>query len=274
MPPACSPRVPRPGRRLVLAVLLLPGLVLAPAAARAEETLRIGVMAGEPEVLMERVAAEALARGLRLQVKVFSDYMLPNEALDRGELDANAFQHRPYLENQVKARGYKLVPLAYTIVLPLGLYSRTVKSVADLPRGARIGIPNDPSNGGRALNLLASVGVIRLREGAGILPTPLDIVDNPLGVRIVELDAGIVARSLEDLQAGAVNTDWAQKTGLGRELRIASEPVEGNPYRNVIAVRAGTETDPRFKTLVDAYHSDPIRTFILERYQGLQLPAW
>jgi D-methionine transport system substrate-binding protein len=269
VPPSRPFPAPRLGRRSLLA-----GLAVAPVAARAEETLRIGVMSGEPEVLMERVAAEALERGLRLKIVAFSDYMLPNEALDRGELDANAFQHRPYLENQVKTRGYRIVPIADTIVLPLGLYSRKVKSVAELPRGARIGIPNDPSNGGRALNLLATLGVLRLREGAGILPTPLDIVDNPLGVRVVELDAGIVARSLEDLQAGTVNTDWAQKTGLGQELRIGTEPVEGNPYRNVIAVRAGTENDPRFKTLVAAYHSEPIREFILARYKGLQLPAW
>lgn len=259
-------------RRAVLAALA--ALPAAAGPARAEDTLRIGIMSGDAEALMERVAEEAKARGLRLQVTAFSDYLLPNEALDRGELDANAFQHRPYLDNQVKARGYRIVPVAYTIVAPIGLYSRNAKAAADLPRRARIGVPNDPSNGGRGLNLLAALGVIRLRDGAGILPTPLDITANPRDVRIVELDAGIIARSLDDLDAAVVNTDWALKAGLGLDLRIGSEAVEDNPYRNVIAVRAGSEGDPRLRTLVDAYHSDAVRQFILSAYQGRQLPAW
>ncbi len=146
--------------------------------------------------------------------------------------------------------------------------------MADLPRGARIGIPNDPSNGGRGLNLLAALGVLQLRDGAGILPTPSDITANPRGVRIVELDADIIARSLDDLDAAVVNTDWALKVNLGPDLRIGSEAVDGNPYRNVIAVRAGSEGDPRLRTLVDAYHSDAVRQFILSTYQGRQLPAW
>ena len=259
-------------RRAVLAALA--ALAAAAGPAQAEDTLRVGIMSGDAELLMERVADEAKARGLRLQVTAFSDYLLPNEALDRGDLDANAFQHRPYLDNQVKARGYRIVPIADTIVAPIGLYSRKAKAVADLPRGARIGIPNDPSNGGRGLNLLAALDVIRLRDGAGILPTPLDITANPQDLRIVELNAGIIARSLDDLHAAVVNTDWALKASLGLDLRIGSEAVEGNPYRNVIAVRTGSEGDPRLRTLVDAYHSDAVRQFILGTYQGRQLPAW
>ncbi len=259
-------------RRAVLVALAALAATSVPA--HAEDTLRIGIMSGDAEVLMERVADEAKSRGLRLQVTAFSDYLLPNEALDHGDLDANAFQHQPYLDNQVKARGYRIVPIAYTVVAPIGLYSRKAKTAADLPRGASIGIPNDPSNGGRGLNLLAALGVIQLRDGAGILPTPLDITANPRGVRIVELDAGIIARSLDDLDAAVVNTDWALKANLGLDLRIGSEAVDGNPYRNVIAVRAGSEGDPRLRTLVDAYHSDAVRQFILSYYQGRQLPAW
>ncbi len=259
-------------RRAVLAALAALATTSGPA--HAEDTLRVGVMSGDAEVLMERVADEAKSRSLKLQVTAFSDYLLPNEALDHGDLDANAFQHQPYLDNQVKARGYRIVPIAYTIVAPLGLYSRKVKTAADLPRGASIGIPNDPSNGGRGLNLLAALGVIQLRDGAGILPTPLDVTANPRGVRIVELDAGIIARSLNDLDAAVVNTDWALKANLSLDLRIGSEAVDGNPYRNVIAVRAGTEGDPRLRALVDAYYSDAVRQFIIDYYQGRQLPAW
>ncbi len=252
------------------AILALTGLN----AARAEEPFRVGVMAGDGEVLMEQVAIQAKALGLPLRVVAFSDYLLPNEALDHGDLDANAFQHQPYLDNQVKTRGYHIVPVGFTVVAPIGLYSRKVKSAADLAHGARIGIPNDPSNGGRGLNLLASLGLITLRPGAGITPTVLDITSNPKDVHIVELDAGIIARSLDDLDAAIVNTDWALKSGIGLDLRIASEAVENNPYRNVIAVQAGHENDKRVQLFVTAYHSGPVHAWITQHYQGRQLPAW
>jgi D-methionine transport system substrate-binding protein len=260
-------------RALLTAALMAPAVWRLPAHA-AEATLRVGVMSGDGEVLLEKVAELARARGLALKLVVFSDYMLPNEALDRGELEANAFQHEPYLKGQVTARGYRIVPVAYTVVAPIGLYSRKVKSVAELAKGAQIGIPNDPSNGGRGLKLLAAEGLIKLRDGAGITPSPLDIRENPRGLRIVELDAGIIGRALQDLDAAVVNNDWALKAGLGLDLRIATEAVEGNPYRNIIAVQAGHENDPAIRALVDAYHSDEMRQFILSTYKGRQLPAW
>jgi len=253
-----------------LIALTLAGL----SGARADEAFRVGVMAGDGELLMEQVAVQAKALGLTLRIVAFSDYLLPNEALNHGELDANAFQHQPYLDNQIKTRGYRIVPVAFTVVAPIGLYSRKLKSVADLPRGARIGIPNDPSNGGRGLNLLASLGVIALRPGAGITPSVLDITENPKTLHIVELDAGIIGRSLDDLDAAVVNTDWALKSGLGVDLRIASEAVDNNPYRNVIAVQAGHDHDKDVQLFVTAYHTDAVRAWILQHYQGRQLPAW
>ena len=266
--PAFFGRVTR--RHFLAAALLLTGLT----GARAEEPFRVGVMSGDGELLMEQVAIQAKTLGLPLRVVAFSDYLLPNEALNHGELDANAFQHQPYLDNQVKSRGYHIVPVAFTVVAPIGLYSRKVKSPAGFARGAKIGIPNDPSNGGRGLNLLASLGVIKLRPVAGITPTVLDITDNPKDVHIVELDAGIIARSLDDLDAAIINTDWALKAGLGLDLRIASEAVENNPYRNVIAVQAGHENDKRVQLFVAAYHADAVRVWITQHYQGRQLPAW
>jgi D-methionine transport system substrate-binding protein len=262
-------------RRTVLGAFALAFLAtVSNAHAAAEPRLRVGVMSGDSELLFEQVTAEAKKRGLIIDVVPFSDYLMPNEALNHGEIDANAFQHLPYLDNQIKSRGYKIVSVAFTVVAPIGLYSHKVKSVADLPNGAKIGIPNDPSNGGRGLKLLADSGLITLRPGAGITPTQLDIVGNPHNLHIVELDAGIIGRSLDDLDAAVVNTDWALKAGLALDQRIATEAVEGNPYRNVIAVQAGHEGDPRIRTLIDAYHSDAVRQFIIAHYQGRQLPAW
>ena len=262
-------------RRRSLMLALAGSLLLSGQVARAADpTLRVGVMAGDGEVLIEQVAAQAKTLGLTLKIVPFSDYIMPNEALNSGDLDANAFQHQPYLDVQIKARGYKLVSVGYTILAPISLYSRKYKTVADLPDGARIGIPNDPSNGGRGLNLLAAQGLLTLRSGAGISPSLADIVSSKKHVHIVELDAGMLGRSLADLDAAIVNTDWAIKSNLGPELRLATEAVDGNPYRNIIAVRAGSENDPRVQTLVKAFHSQAVRDFIVKYYQGRELPAF
>ncbi len=136
------------------------------------------------------------------------------------------------------------MPVGYTAVWPIGLYSHKFKSVADLPEGAVIGVPNDPSNEGRALKLLEAQGAIKLKPDAGILATTADITDNPKKLEIKELDAGIVGRSIDDLDAAVVNTDWALKSHLTQADRLATEAVENNPYRNFIAVKEGHENDP------------------------------
>ncbi len=157
--------------------------------AQAQGRLKVGVSGGDGELIWTKVKELAKVKGLDVQIVVFNDYLLPNAALDAGDLDANAFQHKPFLENQVKTRGYKIVALADTIVEPIGLYSTKVKKVADLSQGASIGIPNDPSNGGRGLLLLQQQGVIKLRDGVGILPSVRDITDNPKRFKFRELDA-------------------------------------------------------------------------------------
>lgn len=243
--------------------------------AHAAEALKVGIIGGEDEDLWALVGDLAKAQGLDIEVVTFSDYTLPNEALANGDIDANAFQHVPYLENQNEARGYDIVPVGYTLVAPIGLYSKKVDSVADLPEGARIGIPNDPSNGGRGLKVLEAQGLVTLADGVGILPTVADIVENPRGIEIVELDAGIIGRSLDDLDAAIVNTDWAVKAGLSfADDRIAVEAIEDNPYRNVIAVRRDHESDPRIQTLVKVYQTQPVADFLEQRFQGAIVAAW
>ena len=171
------------------------------------------------------VAQQARQHGLNVKIVTFNDYTQPNEALENGELDANAFQHKRYLDHQIKTRGYHIVLVGYTAVWPIGLYSHKYHSIAALPKGAVIGVPNDPSNEGRALNVLAAAGLIKLRNGAGILATTADISENPKGIKVRELDAGIVGRSIDDLDAAVVNTDWALKSHLTTADRLASEAV-------------------------------------------------
>ncbi|WP_373321127.1 MetQ/NlpA family lipoprotein [Paraburkholderia flagellata] len=248
------------------------GVTLAHAA---DQTLRVGIMSGEDEDVWRVVAANAAKRGLAIKLTTFSEYTQPNEALSSHDLDANSFQHKPYLDAQIKARGYKIVPVGFTYVQPIGLYSRKVKSVADLPQGATIGVPNDPSNEGRSLLLLQAQGLITLRDDVGLLPTARDIAKNPKNIHIKELDSGIVGRAIGDLDAAVVNTDWAVKSGIKiPQERIAQEKVTGNPYRNFIAVNEKDANAPWVHALVESYQQPNVASEIIAVYHGATLPAW
>ena len=190
-----------------------------------DKPLKIGVTAGPHAQIFEQVKKVAEKDGLKIQVIEFSDYVQPNAALAAGDLDANAYQHQPYLDAQVKDRGYKIVSVGNTVNFPMGLYSKKVKGLNELKEGARFGLPNDPTNGGRALLLLQDKGLIKLKEGAGLKATPLDVVGNPKKLKFVELDAAQLPRSLDDLDASAVNTNFAISAGL-------------NPVKDAIALES------------------------------------
>lgn len=265
-------------RRAGFAVLLASAVAIvslaAPSFAEDKTAVKVGIMSGEDEDVWRVVTAQAAERGLTIETVVFNDYTQPNEALERGEIDANAFQHKPYLDNQIKTQGYHIVPVGYTGVWPIGLYSKKYANIADLPEGAVIGVPNDPSNEGRALRVLQSEHLIKLREGTGILATTTDIAENPKHLVIKELDAGIVGRSVEDLDGAVVNTDWALKSGLTPENRIAQEAVADNPYRNFIAVKAGNENQPWVKTLVASYQNEKVKAEFDRVYKGTGISAY
>ncbi|WP_376702471.1 MetQ/NlpA family lipoprotein [Mesorhizobium sp. ISC25] len=265
-------------RRAGLAVLFASAVAIvglpAPSFAEDKTAVKVGIMSGEDEDVWRVVTAQAAERGLTIETVVFNDYTQPNEALERGEIDANAFQHKPYLDNQIKTQGYHIVPVGYTGVWPIGLYSKKYAKIADLPEGAVIGVPNDPSNEGRALRVLQSEGLITLREGTGILATTTDIAENPKKLVVKELDAGIVGRSVEDLDGAVVNTDWALKSGLTPENRIAQEAVADNPYRNFIAVKAGNENQPWVKTLVASYQNEKVKAEFDRVYKGTGISAY
>lgn len=265
-------------RRAGLAVLFASAVAIAslaaPSFAEDKTAVKVGIMSGEDEDVWRVVTAQAAERGLTIETVVFNDYTQPNEALERGEIDANAFQHKPYLDNQIKTQGYHIVPVGYTGVWPIGLYSKKYANIADLPEDAVIGVPNDPSNEGRALRVLQSEHLIKLREGTGILATTTDIAENPKHLVIKELDAGIVGRSVEDLDGAVVNTDWALKSGLTPENRIAQEAVADNPYRNFIAVKAGNENQPWVKTLVASYQNEKVKAEFDRVYKGTGISAY
>ncbi len=267
-------------RRSALAALAVAAVavstfsITAPAFAEDKKDLKVGIISGEDEDVWRVVVTEAAKKGLTIETVVFNDYTQPNEALARGEIDANAFQHLPYLENQIQQHSYKIVPAGYTAVWPIGLYSKKHTKIADLPDGAVVGVPNDPSNEGRALRVLQNEGLIKLKDGTGILATIADIAKNPKNLEIKELDAGIVGRSVDDLDAAIVNTDWALKSGLTPENRIAQEPVADNPYRNFIAVREESKDEPWVKPLVEAYQNDVVKAEFDRVYKGTGISAY
>lgn len=263
-------------RRTLLAATIALGTALTTAlpVAAQQKSIKVGVMSGAEEEVAQVVKKVAATKGLNVDLVPFSDYALVNEALERKDLDANAFQHKPYLDAQIAARGYRIVPVGFTFVQPIGLYSSKVKAVADLPKGARIGIPNDPSNGGRALNLLAAQGLIKIKDGQGLSPSLLDIAENPKGIKFSELDAAQLPRALPDLDAAVINTDHALNAGLDiRKDTVAVEKREGNPYANFVAARQG-DTRPEIKTFVEAYQSPEVAKFLEERFKGAIIPAW
>lgn len=243
--------------------------------ASAADKIKLGVIGGDEEEIAEVVKKVAAKDGVEIQIVTFSDYTLPNEALSRGDLDANAFQHQPYLDAQIAARGYKIVPAGFTIVEPIGFYSVKFTNFKDLPQGAQIGIPNDPSNGGRALNLLAANGLIKVKPGKGLLPTTLDVIDNPKQVKFRELDAALLPKQLTDLEGAVINTNYALGAKLDpRKDALVQESRTENPYGNFVAVRAGDEAKPAIRKLVAAYQSPDVKAFLETRFNGAVLPAW
>lgn len=245
------------------------GLVLAQ-----DKPLKIGVTAGPHAQIFEQVKKVAEKDGLKIQVVEFSDYIQPNAALAAGDLDANSYQHKPFLDQQVKDRGYKLVSVAYTVNFPIGIYSKKVKNLNDLKVGARFGVPNDPTNGGRVLLLLQEKGLIKLRPEAGLKATPLDVIDNPKKIKFVELEAAQLPRSLDDLDVSAVNTNFALSAGLNPAKDAIALEAAQSPYVNILAVREQDKDKPWVAKLVKAYHSEEIRKFIQTQFKGSVLAGF
>jgi D-methionine transport system substrate-binding protein len=234
----------------------------------------VGVTGGPHEQVMEVVKQVAAKNGLTIKIVEFSDYVQPNAALAGGDLDANSYQHQPYLDAQVKDRGYKLIKVADTVTFPMGIYSKKVKSLAQLQPGAKIAVPNDPTNGGRALLLLQTQGLIKLRADAGLKATPLDIVENPRKLKIVELDAAQIPRSLDDVDAAAINTNFAMEAGLKpKQDAIAIEDPKG-PYVNILAIREADRNKPWVAKLVAAYHSPEVKQYIETKFGGAVVASW
>jgi D-methionine transport system substrate-binding protein len=251
------------------------GYQIWPAAAPIENTVRVGVMSGESEKVMQ-VAAKVAEQefGIKLIIVTFTDYVQPNTALNNQSIDANIFQHAPYLDGQIKARHYKLIPIAKTFVYPMGFYSSKIKQLKQLREGAVIAIPNDPSNGGRSLLLLQKAGLIKLNENAGVYAKINDITANPHHLQIKELDAAQIPRVLNDADLVAITNDFIGPTGLTIKDAVLKEGSD-SPYANLIVVREQEKSKPILQKLVEVMHSKPVMNETNRLFpNGAAVPAW
>jgi len=258
-------------RSFVLAAAVL---AVAGSAAAAAEKIKIGVTPGPHAEILEVVKPIAAKKGLDIQILEFSDYVIPNTALDSGELQANSFQNQPFLDNQKADRGFKIESVALTVNFPLGIYSRKYKSWDAVPDGATVAIQNDPTNGGRSLLLLQDKGIIKLKDGVGFKPSVADIIANPKKLKFIEVEAAQTARSLDDVDVASVNTNYATQANLnpGKDALLQEDPK--GPYVNLIAVRSADKDKPWVKALIESYHTPEVKQFVLDKYKGSVIPAW
>ena len=229
------------------------------------------------EILNDVVAALLEQEGYTLKVVEYNDYILPNTALADGDIDANYFQHLPYLENFNEENGTDLVSAAAVHFEPMSIYAGKTSSLDDLAEGATVAVPNDTTNEARALLLLEAQGLIELDEDAGINATTLDITSNPLNLQIQELEAAQVAKAIDDVDIAVINGNYAEEAGLSVSDAIAQEAADSlaaETYANIIAVRAGEENSEKTQALVKAILSDDVKTYIENKYNGAVVPVF
>lgn len=239
-------------------------------------TLKIGA-SPTPHVEILNVAKEELAaKGINLEIVEFTDFVQPNLALDSGDLDANYFQHLPYLDTFNQERGTELASLGAVHYEPMGIYSTAVTDLAEVPDGAKVGVPADGTNGGRALLLLEASGLITLDPEAGITATKLDIKENPKNIEIIEMEAAQLPLSIGDLSLAVINGNYAMQNDLKIEAALAIEAADSlaaTTYANIIAVKAGDETRPELVTLLEVLKGQTVADFINNTYGGAVAPT-
>jgi D-methionine transport system substrate-binding protein len=240
-----------------------------------KNTLKVGTISG-PETELMQVAQEVAKKqfGLTIQVIEFSDYIQPNAALNDHDIDANMFQHQPYLDQQIQDKKYELITIGKTFVYPMGIYSNKIKNIHKIKQGAIVGLPNDPSNEGRALLLLQKASLITLKKEAGIFATPNDISDNPKQLQFKELDAAQLVRTLPDVDIAVINTNYAIPAGLIPTKDAIFLEGKDSPYANIIVIRTDEKDDPRMKQLVAAFQSDAVRKAAQRIFKNQAIPAW
>lgn len=240
-----------------------------------DKTIKIGTIAG-PETELAQVAAEVAEKryGLHIKIVTFTDYIQPNRALNDGALQANVFQHEPYLNDQLYMYHYRLTIVGKTFIYPMGIYSSHYHSINEVPENSQVAIPNDPTNEGRALMLLQKAGLITLSHSAGLKATENDVIENPKHLEFVELDAAQLARAYQDMALAVINTNYAIPGGLlpSRDALFIED--KQSPYANLIVIRSQDGGKPWVKELVDSFQSQAVLDKANELFQGQVVAAF
>lgn len=237
-------------------------------------TLKVGASPSPHAKILEHIKPALEKEGVNLEIVEFTDYVLPNTQVDSKEIDANFFQHKPYLDNEIKERKLDLESVIAVHVEPLGAYSKTITSVDELKDGAVVAIPNDPSNAGRALTLLSKNGVIKLNDESKLEATAKDIVENPKNLEFKEVEAAMLPRMLDELDLAVINTNYALEAGLDPTKDALFIEDKDNPYANLLVARPDNKDSDAIQKLAKALTSEDVKTFIEEEYKGAVIPAF
>ncbi len=239
--------------------------------------IRVGITSGPEREIAEAARKEAKEKyDLEVELITFNDYVIPNEALQQGEIDVNAFQHVPYLEEQTRQRGYKLAVAGNTFVYPIVAYSKKIRNISELKNRSMIAIPNDPTNGGRALLLLQKNGLLKLKSNVGLLPRITDIVDNPWQLKILEIEAPQLPRVLDDKEVilAVINNNFAAQAGLSTDNYGILKEDKESPYVNVIVARADNKNTAKVRNFVKAYQSEAVEKAAIKVFKGGAIKGW
>lgn len=251
-------------KKILLAAVLSASMISVALA----EKLIVGATPIPHAEILEIVKDDLKAKGFELEIKVFNDYVTPNKATDSGDLDANFFQHEPYLIEFNKNNGTKIVKTIGVHLEPMGVYSKKIKNLQNLKNGAKIAVPNDPTNESRALDLLVKAGLIEVDTKVE-LRTPIDITKNPKNLKIIELESPALPRTLDDVDAAVINSNFAFNANLNPSKdSIMIEDGKNNPYTNIIAVKQGDENSPKIKALNEVLQTKKVKDFIAKQYKG------
>jgi D-methionine transport system substrate-binding protein len=243
--------------------------------AQAADKLTVGATPVPQAEILEFVKPMLAKQGVTLDVKVFNDYVQPNVQVEEKGLDANYFEHKPYLDEFNKGKGTHLVAVKAVHIEPFGIYSRKIKALKDLPQGATIAIPNDATNAGRALLLLDKAGVIKLKDNQNLLASVKDVVSNPKKIEFKELEAAMLPRMLEQVDAAAINSNYAMEAQLvPTRDALVIESGSGSPYANYLVSRPDNQNSPAMKKLAAALTTPEVKKFIADKYKGAVVPAF
>ncbi|MCI5968277.1 MetQ/NlpA family ABC transporter substrate-binding protein [Helicobacter sp.] len=237
------------------------------------EKIIVGATPEPHAIILEQIKPLLEKDGIVLEIKEFTDYVTPNKSLDDGSLDANFFQHKPYLDSFNQEHKTNLVSVGGIHIEPMGVYSKTIKNLEELQEGDLISLPNDPSNGARALRILEKNGLIALKGDVELVSVQ-DIVENPKGLKFKEIDAPQLARTLDDVSASVINTNFALLAGLNPLNDAIAIEDKDSPYANILVVKAGNENNPNIQKLINALQSEKVKQFITEEYKGAILPSF